>query len=606
MLRFPDLRKVGWNLPGLTSRLLIKWWMILRVIVVSTTMAVVWYFSLRGELTSAESVLPVSVTAVTVLVSYLFYRTVKRSGQFEFHYFFQYFFDISLISLVNLITLPINVNFIPLYVLSIAVASILSFRPGAFFSATIASICYLPVGLRVMRLGFTVTDIFQFNIVYLTDRWIWVNVLLQVFLFYCIASITSYLSLKLRATGSQLEDAQRLLRQHRLDTNEILQTITSGLVICNPGGEVVLINAAAEKILGMKSRHVLERKADSLFRDCCPDIARIIEMAVSSQVVVNHRTVKMSCKGEIVPLAVSSSVMLGHDGSLRGVNVIFEDVTLEARARELELRSSKLAAVAELSASLAHEIKNPLASIRSAVEQLGDKVAAGRDAGAQKLMGCVLKESDRLAELLRQFLLFSSDNADPAQSIELGALLEEVTEAVRYHPEWREEIEVKIDPDTARKKVLAPRGSLSQVFFNLMINAAQVDGPDGRRVSRISVGSADRRGNRHDGEDRQAFYWLQVVDDGPGIDRQIREKIFEPFFSTRKGGFGLGLAVVHRLVSSMGGMIYADDPFGGEGAVFILSLPGAAAGRPQEERSGSDSPPRETTGKDKQKTGAAS
>ena len=585
MIRFPDLRKVNWQLPGFTSRLLIKWWMILRVVVVTTTMAVVWYFSLRGNSFSAGIVLPASVTAITVFVSSLLYLAVKRGKQFELHYFLQYFFDVALISLISLITLPFNVNFIPLYVLIIAIASILSFRAGAFFCATIASISYLPVGLRVVDLGLRVTDIFQFNVRYLADRWVWLNVLMQVFIFYSIAFITSYLSLKLRTTGSELEDTRRLLRQHRLDTDEILQTIASGLLICNSDGQVVYLNAAGERLLGMKSRHVLERRVGDIFSECCPDISLIIDMAIGPQVVVNHRIAEMKRWEAKVPLAVSSSVMRGHDGGLRGVSVIFEDVTMETRARELELRSSKLAAVAELSASLAHEIKNPLASIRSAVELLGDRLAGSRNAGTGKLISCVLTESDRLTELLRQFLQFSSDTSGPAQNIGLGELFQEVIDAVRYHPEWREQIEIDVDSDVAKKIVLVHRGSLSQVFYNLLINAAQVKGEDGRQASRVTVTSADRRRANGNEDTRASCYRLQISDDGPGIDRTLREKIFEPFFSTRKGGFGLGLAVVHRLVASMGGVIYTDAPPQGYGAVFIISLPRADDGEVEEKKS---------------------
>ncbi|MEA1997338.1 MAG: hypothetical protein U9N45_06850, partial [Gemmatimonadota bacterium] len=160
MTRISFLREVKWTPPALSSLQLIKWWMILRVIVVSTTMAVVWFFLSKENEPSAGSLLPPAVTIVTAIVSFLFYRTVKKKSPSGIRYYFQYLFDISLFSLVNLITLSVNVNFVPLFVLSIAVASILSSRGGAFFTATLASVFYLPVGLRMVSLGYSLNRMF--------------------------------------------------------------------------------------------------------------------------------------------------------------------------------------------------------------------------------------------------------------------------------------------------------------------------------------------------------------------------------------------------------------------------------------------------------------
>ena len=577
MVRISSLRKVSWSPPAFSYRLLIKWWMILRVVLVSTTMAVVWYFFSKSASSPVGFFLPPSITFITALVSFLFYRLAKKDQPPEIHYFFQYTFDISLISLLNLITIPVDVNFVPLYVLAIAVASILSFRPGAFYAATVASIFYLPVGLRVLHLGFSFSDVFQLDILYMSDRWIWLNVGLQVFLFYTIAAITSFLSLKLRSTGTELEDTRRLLRQYRLDTNEILQTINSGLLTCNSEGTVVYANAAALGILGLKQERMLGYKAEQLFSRICPDLPRIILMASEGQIVVQHRTVELLKNDDKVPLAVSSSLLREPNGRLRGVSLIFEDITIEAKARELELRGSKLEAVAELAASLAHEIKNPLASIRSAVELIRDKSSTG--AGSAKLMGCIIKESDRLTELLKQFLQFSSDSFGPAEQVRLGEVLEEVTQSVSHHPEWRGEIGIEISKEVSAMQVLAHRASLSQVFFNLLMNAAQVTGPAGEKVSRIGLSSANRRraGRRGDKPDKP-FHRLCFCDDGPGVDPALREKIFEPFYSTRKGGFGLGLAVVHRIISALGGVIHVEDSPFGSGAAFIIYLPQDRAG----------------------------
>lgn len=577
MFRIPLLQDVRWNPLTLSSRMLIKWWMILRVVIVSTTLAVVWYFSGRlGDHTTAAA-MPAVIVSVTAVISLLFYRSVKRGNPPEIHYFFHYFIDISLISLINLITLPVGVNFVPLYVLSIAVASILSFRSGAFFTATVASIFYLPVGLRMLSLGVTFRRVFEFNLAYLDDKSIFLNIGLQIFLFYAIATITSYLSIKLRSTGSELEDTRRLLRQHRLDTNEILQNIASGLVTCNTAGTVVYANDAALKILGSTPDQLLGQQAEVFFADSCPDIGRMIYLASKAQIAVSRRTVEFTGPDGGKPLAVSSSQLQDGDGKLIGVSLVFEDISPEIKARQLELRGSKLKAVAELAASLAHEIKNPLASIRSAVEFLVDSEQAGRDAQRVKLMECILKESDRLTELLKQFLKFASDSFGPAESLNLGQLLEEVHQSVSHHPDWRSDMKIEVAPDVAAMWVMAHRSSLSQVFYNLTINAIQAKGTDGRQTSLIVIENADRRRiGRPEESGKASFHRLCLRDNGPGIEKEIRERIFEPFYTTRKGGFGLGLAVVHRIVTALDGLIDVEDPPDGSGVAFIISLPEAS------------------------------
>ena len=575
MARISLLHRVSWEPPALSPRNLIKWWMLLRVILVSTTMAVVWFFSTKEYASSAGSLLSPAVALITILVSFLFHQAVKKGQPSEIHYFLQYFFDISLISFINLITLPVDVNFIPLYVLSITVASILSFRPGAFFTATTASIFFLPVGLRLVSLGLNLQHAFEFDVFYLLDRWIWLNVVLQIFLFYTIASSTSYLSMKLRSTGWELEDTRKLLRQYRLDTNEILQNIANGLVTTNSAGVIIYVNDAAGQLLLMPAEKLLGRRAKDVFTSVCPEIIQIIDMAVTAHKVVGYRIVKLYGEARRLSLAVSSSLLLESGGRLRGVSLIFEDITQEVKARELELRTGKLEAVAELAASLAHEIKNPLASIRSAVELIGEKAESSAEQDYRKLVDCVLKESDRLTELLKQFLRFASASFGPPESVVLGPLLESVGESVSHHPDWREEVKVKISPKLSTMRVLGHKASLSQVFFNLMINAAQVEGPKGLRTSTIVIELPQDMSSRRSGEklDGREYHWLYFYDNGPGIDNSLRERIFEPFYTTRKGGFGLGLAVVNRIIHALGGLILVDEPPQGPGAAFLIALP---------------------------------
>ena len=369
-----------------------------------------------------------------------------------------------------------------------------------------------------------------------------------------------------------------MLKQYRLDTNEILKNIPSALLTCNSEGVIVYANPAAVKILGLDLEGLLNRSAPELFREVCPEIGRIIELALTSRVLARRQLVEFIRSEQKLPLAVSSSLLFEEGSAISGVSLIFEDFTHEVKARELALRSGKLEAVAELSAGLAHEIKNPLSSIRSAVELLGEAAeeSESKDPRRSRLMNCIITESDRLNKLLRQFLQFSSSSFGPAEEVKLGPLLEQILETANNHPDWREDIRVEVSPEVAAMRVMGHRDALSQVFFNLIINSTQVRGANDERVGRIKVEPCREvlKNRTLEGVATGDYHVMCLGDDGPGIDRELREKIFEPFFSERKSGFGLGLAVVHRIIHALGGFIYVDKcPWPGGGAAFFIALP---------------------------------
>jgi two-component system, NtrC family, sensor histidine kinase PilS len=578
MVRLSAFRKARWDPLQLSSTLLIKWWMLLRSILVSTTMMVVCLMAVIDKAAASSIVIPLVVSLVTVTVSFFYYRAVKYGTPPEIQYYLQYFFDIFLITLITVVSLAADLNFTPLYVMSITIASILSFRPGAYFAATLASLFYLPIGLGVLSLDFTGDSLLMLDYIYSGGRLMIINAGLQVFLFYCLALTTNYLSHRLRRTGWELEDTRKVLKQYRLDTNEILENIASALITCNSAGFIVYANPAALKILDIKLESLLNRPVSELFGELCPEIGEIIEQAMNYRVLSRRRQVELKRKGEKLPLVVSSSLLLREGGTLNGVSVVFEDVTHEVKARELELRTGKLEAVAELAAGMAHEIKNPLSSIRCAVEILRDTAedSGQTDNHHSKLMNCIITESDRLTELLKQFLQYSSSSFGPTREVVLGTVFEQVIDSVSNHPDWRKDIRVEISPDVASMRVTGHPDTLSQVFFNLIINSAQIEGAAGESVKLIEARPCLEvlKSQILVGFDTRNYHVVCLADDGPGIAPDLRKKIFEPFFSSRKAGFGLGLAVVHRIVYNLGGLIFIDDcPWGGKGAAFIIALP---------------------------------
>jgi two-component system sensor histidine kinase PilS (NtrC family) len=254
------------------------------------------------------------------------------------------------------------------------------------------------------------------------------------------------------------------------------------------------------------------------------------------------------------------------------VTAIFTDISDLKEVQELQQRAERLESVAALSASLAHEIRNPLASIRSAVEQLA---RGSRNDPDEKILGdLILRESDRLSRLLGEFLDFSRVRATVFRPVNLHSIVTDAVRMVREHPDG---IGVNIKVIGGPTVLQGDEDLLHRVVWNLVLNAAQAQKGSGKiTVSIDQPPSAELpRGSQIDPAVR-----LRVVDQGPGIDPDLQDRVFEPFVSGRIGGTGLGLAIVQRAVESHRGLVLLDSA-PGQGTSFTILL---HATLPTEER----------------------
>jgi len=233
--------------------------------------------------------------------------------------------------------------------------------------------------------------------------------------------------------------------------------------------------------------------------------------------------------------------------------------------QELQARAERLESVAALSASLAHEIRNPLASIRSSVEQLARSKHADDD--ERFLAGLIVRESDRLSRLLSEFLDFARVRATHLVPLDLHAVVVAVVRLIRAHPDCRPDAQLTIEG--GRTMMDGDEDLLHRVIANLVLNAVQAArGPIRITVSVAAVQGADiPHGTNLDSAVR-----LQVRDDGPGIPSEIRDRLFDPFVSGRPGGSGLGLAIVQRAVQAHRGLVLVDSGPSG-GTTFTIFLP---------------------------------
>lgn len=235
----------------------------------------------------------------------------------------------------------------------------------------------------------------------------------------------------------------------------------------------------------------------------------------------------------------------------------------------LRVRAERLEAVAELSASLAHEIKNPLASIRSAAEQLGRVPAANED--ERTLSALVQRESDRLSRLLSEFLDFARPSVSRVDDITVGVLVKNATDVVRAQTGGN--VRLKIVLPNRELVVRGDEDMLHRAIVNLLLNAVQAS-PENGEV-RIEGGELALHQLPQGDGFRGGAIAIRVIDQGAGIPKELRERLFDPFITSKPGGSGLGLAVVHRSVEAHGGFVHVDASK--HGSRFTIVLPKSSA-----------------------------
>ncbi len=240
----------------------------------------------------------------------------------------------------------------------------------------------------------------------------------------------------------------------------------------------------------------------------------------------------------------------------------------ESDMRNLELRSERLEGIAEMSASLAHEIRNPLAAIRSAVEQLAHLPRASED--EQVLSGLVQRESDRLSRLLSEFLDFARTEGARLKPVNLTEVARNAARLAGAHPGIAPGVRVVDLFPSSPLMIEGDEDLLHRAIYNLLLNAVQASPPNGEvRVEGGELASHQLPEGRPEFE-RGAFGIL-ISDLGAGVPPQIRDRLFDPFVTTKPGGSGLGLSIVQRAAEAHGGLVMVSDP--GEETRFTLVLP---------------------------------
>ncbi|MGQ9645523.1 MAG: two-component system sensor histidine kinase NtrB [Thermodesulfobacteriota bacterium] len=446
-------------------------------------------------------------------------------------------------------------SFYPItFIFAIIGSSIIFYQRGAFFSASLSTLLYgllllLQLHGWIRPLGHSPN--------YETSQ-IFYTFILFMAAFYIVAFLSSTISEELKKKKRELIQKQEDYNQLETFNRNIIQSLDSGLLTIDLDGRINFYNRTAEKILNLNGGGTREISINDLF----PKINEMIQATSkrkSEGVPLDYQryeTLFTHSSGKRIHLGFAISPLTNPEGASIGHTLIFQDITKFKEMEEEMKRVDRMAAVGLLAAGMAHEIRNPLASLSGSIQMLKSELVL--DESQRHLMDITLRESERLNALITDFLLFAHPPQTLKRPWEISKLLQETIDLLSHSPAFHDGLHITHLPPEEPIRAMIDADQMKQVFWNLLMNAVQAM-PHGGEI-RISTGKG------------KEWIRIAIADSGQGIPLEEKEKIFEPFFTTKEGGTGLGLSIVHKIVENHNGLIKVESEVG-RGSTFTVFLP---------------------------------
>ena len=470
----------------------------------------------------------------------------------------QFGLDTCVISALVLMTGGVTSFFSSLYALPILAASAIQDRQGGILVGLLSSLLYGGLVLAQYSGTFGLMSISWMPVVGLPPLNIGLYTMgLGVFGFIGVAGLSGYLAERVRRADVSLEQASTQIAGLQAFNQHVIESLTSGLATTDRQGRILTFNPSAEAITRRQAKDVLGR----VIFDLLPFPVTLAQ-TLRTQPGRSHMT-EVSYpipSGGLIELEVSAAP-LNTPGGQGGLLFVFDDVT-DARRMERESRlQQRLAVVGEMAAGIAHEIRNPLASMSGSIQILRQDLPLSED--QRKLMDIVLRESERLNETIRAFLAYARPRRFATKQLDLGAVINDTCLLLRHSAEFGERHRLEVTtPELV--EIEADENQVRQIIWNLATNGLHAM-PDGGGL-RLSVATEPDGGAL-----------LSVADDGVGIQESEIDGMFQPFSGSFGTGTGLGLAIVHRIVSDYGGEVRVHSQQG-VGTTVEVKLP--AQGKP--------------------------
>ena len=533
--------------------------MFLRVTLVSLLLGVAIIIQVRetktffGEIVNAHYSLIAAVYLLTFLYVIAF-RYVRNLTKFAY---VQILLDTILITAIIHTTGGIESMFSLLYLLSIISGSIILYRRGGLMVASFSIILYgALLDLNYYGLINSMGSYSLYPQDYQSDE-VFYRILVNGAAFYVVSFLTSFLSEQSLRSETALKAKQKDMADLEMLNENIIQSISSGLVAVDEYRKIIVFNKGAEGLFDVESTDAIRRDVYEVI----PFIQPYLEEKNPNKF---NQIVYQGGDRKQIDLLLNISSLTDQDGNKKGEILFFQDMT---RVREMERevkRMEDLAMLGELSAAIAHEIRNPLASISGSIQVLDDSLSREDSLINERLMDIISREINRLNHMVSDFLQFARPQSKEVEKFDLNQLIGETLYIFQNSQSWSSNLEVE-------KKFSGPleMGSdpqqLKQVIWNILLNASEAMPKGGViRVSTEKVNGFDGSGGSTESVK------IKVEDNGPGINPKVIKDMFKPFSTTKKGGSGLGLAIVRRIVDGLGGEVSGQNLTGGGAAITIV------------------------------------
>ena len=475
--------------------------------------------------------------------------------------------DALLVSAFIYITGGITSYFSSLYLLPINAASTIRFRRGAVQVAGLTAVLYLALVSAQYLNGFdSLPPAWRVAIpVELpTLRFAQYTVAINLFGFVAVALLSGSLAEGLRSAGARLADASHEIEDLRAFNEHIIDSLLSGLATTDTDARVLTFNRAASAITGLDPAQAIGRDVVAVLQLPPTFSGRLARLGETRSVRADLEY--RAPNGRALELGVTATT-LGFPTGRSGYLFTFQDVTEMKRLERSARLQQRLAAVGEMAAGIAHEIRNPLASMSGSIQVLRQELPLTEDQA--QLMDIVLRESERLNDTIRSFLAYARPQKFAVTQLDLGKVVTDTARLLRNSADVREGhlVEVSVPPQAVWFD--ADENQIRQIVWNLATNGLRAMSGGGR----LLLSAATDRSGGLPGD-----VVLSVSDEGCGIPAEELDSIFQPFRSSFDKGTGLGLAIVHRIVTDYNGVIQVSSTVG-EGTTVSVRLPIRAAAR---------------------------
>lgn len=532
------------------------WWLIsgrAAAVIVLLLTGVIWKRSALGHglVTSLGNIAPIALTVAGLTIVYCAARLLWKNFLIQVR--FQFLADVLLVSWLVWATGNVRSPYAALYIVVISIASLFVGPRGVVItsigSAAAFNTCAL---LAISGIGLFAAPGVTGESIANTIQYVGLSDVS----FLVVGLLAAKLADRQMRSDVQLAAATRSLADLRALHERIVESIRSGVITTDLRGRIYTFNAAAEEITGYKAAEVRGHDASIFFGDMTRQITASMSAAATGKVSPRFQADCLTPNGLALRLGFSIAPLFAEPGETSGMVITFQDLTDIRALEETSRRQDRMAAVGRLAASIAHEIRNPLAAMRGSIQMLRSEMDG--DTEQVQLMEIILRESDRLNKIVADYLNYARPRPAELKNVDISALVAETFKLLRNSAEIGDGHTLKEELPSRPAVVSGDPEQLKQVCWNITRNALKAM-PEGGTFS-ISLTEVDD--NR---------WRLSFTDTGCGMAPEQVERLFEPFTSTT-GGTGLGLSIVYQIIRDHSGTINVRSRQG-EGTTITIELP---------------------------------